>query len=845
MWRLTRASLWNRKRRLVGGCTAIIIGVGFLAATLIIGDTVRGSYDTLLAQGNRGTDVLVRNSREIDAGEDRQRGTLSVALVDSVRDTPGVLAAAPLIDGIAQVVGTNGKPIGGDGPPTMAGAWIDDPAMNPYVVVEGAAPQDPNDIVIDRGTATKGKLRVGDTAKVLVPSPREMHVSGIVTFGDEDNFANTTYVGLTQATAEELFVEPGQVSSIAVRAGPEVSQEALRDAIAGRLPAQAEAITGAAYTQEQKDQLGEDFLDFFEMFLIAFAAIALLVATFSIHNTFSILVAQRSRESALLRALGASRRQVVLSIAIEALVLGVLASAIALGVGMALAICFSALMSAAGFGLPDAASFPLSRDTIAMSMTVGVVVTLLASTMPALKAGRVAPIAALRDLAIDRSGTSRLRAILGTLVMGAGVATVLGATSSGDGAVARAGLGGLGTLLGMVILGPVVARVATGVLGAPLALLRGPNGSLARRNAMRNPKRSANTATALLIGTAVVALFASVGASMKATFDEVIDTAFTGELVVEQAAFSGAPLEPTLAATLQDLPEVGAATGLANAPVLFDGDESSIIAMDPVALEAVADLGVLQGSLSTMHVNGLAVSQREMLDQGWQVGTRLPMEFADGTIDEVVIEVVFAERFAFGDLIMNRALWNEHRGRSGDQAILIDLAPGVSVEAGRRAVEAVTAARGAPAPLDGDEFVESASAEIDQMLGVVYGMLGLALLIAVLGIANTLSLSMHERTRELGLLRAVGQTRRQLRATVRGESVILAVFGAAGGLGLGTFLGWGLMRAIAAQEEMGRYELPATTLAIVVASAVAVGILAARRPAKRASELDILPAIAA
>jgi putative ABC transport system permease protein len=289
---------------------------------------------------------------------------------------------------------------------------------------------------------------------------------------------------------------------------------------------------------------------------------------------------------------------------------------------------------------------------------------------------------------------------------------------------------------------------------------------------------------------------------------------------------------------------VHAATGIADAPVLLDGHQSLPTAADPVALAAVAELDVVQGSLAGMHANGLAVSRREALAQGWQIGTTLPVSFADGATSEVVVEAIFAERFAFGDLIMNRALWDAHRGAGGDVAVLIDLEPGIGIGAGKRAVEAVTTAHSAPKPMDGKEFVASQSAQIDQMLGVVYGMLALALLIAVLGIANTLSLSMHERTRELGLLRAVGQSRRQVRATVRGESVILAVFGALGGLGLGTFLGWGLMRAIAAQEEMGRYELPTSTLAIVVVSAVAVGVLAARRPAKRAAKLDILHALA-
>jgi putative ABC transport system permease protein len=845
MWNVTRRSLWSRKRRLLGACTAVIIGVGFLASTLILGDAIRGSYDILLARANDGTDVLVRNHTEVGAGEYTQRGTLGADLVDSLATVPGVASAVASIEGTAQIVGANGKPIGGQGPPTVASNWITDPEMNGYDIVEGRAPAADNEVVIDRGAAHKGSLHVGDTATILVPEPVPMTIVGIVSFGVEDNFGNTTYAGLTRTAAEELLLgESGKVSAVLLKAQPGLSESDLRDAVRRTLPPEAEALTGAELTSEQKADIGADFLDFFEMFLLAFAAVALLVATFSIHNTFSILVAQRTRESALLRALGASRRQVIGSVAAEALVLGIVASAIGLAAGLGLATGMAALMDAAGYGLPKAAVLGFSVTTVSIAMAVGVLITLLASVAPAIKASRIAPLAALRDVAVDRSGVSWRRAVTGLVVTAAGVTTVLKATSSEDGAVARAGLGALVTLVGMVVLGPVVARLATGTLGVPVALLRGSTGSLARRNAMRNPRRSAGTASALMIGTTVVALFAGVGSSVKASIDDVIGSSFAGDLVVEQDGFSGALLSPELAPALRELPEVAASTGLSDAPMVLDGRNEAPTAANPAELAAVLDLDVVAGSVATMRADGLALSEKYAAAHHFTIGTVVPVAFADGSTQLLNVQAIYAVRNIVGDLLIDVEVWRPHQGSGGDVAVLIDLKPGVDATAGRAAVQAVTSQYHAPDPQDAAEFRASTNAEVDQMLGIVYGMLGLAILIAVLGIGNTLSLSIHERTRELGLLRAVGQSRRRLRSTVRWESVIIAVFGTVGGLGLGTFLGWGLMRAVAAQEDMGMYRAPVTSLGVIFVLAAIAGVLAARRPARRAARLDILTAIA-
>jgi putative ABC transport system permease protein len=529
---------------------------------------------------------------------------------------------------------------------------------------------------------------------------------------------------------------------------------------------------------------------------------------------------------------------------IESLIVGIVASGIGMLAGIGLANGLDALLDSLGFGIPTS-TLGLDRNTVLASMIVGVGVTLVACLGPAIKASRVAPLAALRDVEVDRSGASKVRAVIGTLVTAGGVALVVLAPENPDSAMSRVGIGALLTLVGVVLVGPVVARTAAGLIGAPIAATRGQTGKLARRNAMRNPRRTAGTASALMLGTAVVALFASFGASIKRSLDELVADAYEGDLVVVQEGWGGVGLSPDLAAEIGALPEVQTSTGLAFANVTIDGEaQDETFAIDPPAVNEVVDLEVVAGSLDSMTSDGLAVSTSMAQDEGWQLGTEVPVAYPDGATGTLAVQALYEDGNILGDLLMHEQAWSAHTPRVDDFIVLISLADGVSIDDGRAAIAPVTERLGAPDVQDRDEYLETATAEVDQMLGLVYGLLGLAILIALLGIANTLSLSLYERTRELGLLRAVGQTRRQLRRTVRWESVIIAVFGTIGGLALGTFIGWGLMRSFKATEGIGTFVAPANTLVIVLVAAMVAGVLAAVRPARRAAKLDVLEAIA-
>lgn len=865
MWKTAFASLRAHKRRLLGTCSAVLLGIAFLSGTLMLGDSVRAGFGELFEEANAGTDALVRSSTELESDGESEVGMLDVALVDEVAAVDGVATAVPMIERGGQMVGADGDPIGGGGPPTLAGNWIDDPELNPYEIVEGRAPESGHEVVIDKESADTGDLHVGDTATVRIPAPVEVTVVGIATAGSADSFGGTTFAGFTLEAAQELLApDPGQVTpsdhpaatpsglggsaaesitGILVAADDGVAQSELVERLLPLLPEDAEAITGEALTEEQKEQIETDFLGFLQNFLLVFAGIALVVAAFSIYNTFSIVVAQRTRESALLRALGASRRQILGSVVVEAVVVGLVASGLGLVAGIGLAAGLSGLMSAIGFDLPSS-SRVLGSDTVTLSMIVGLVVTVLASLAPAVKASRVLPLAALRDVAVDRAGHQRWRALAGAVVTGAGVAmTIAGATAAGS--LPLTGLGALAVVVGVVMFGPVAAGPVSGLLGAPIARLRGMSGRLARRNAMRNPRRTANTASALMVGVAVVSMFTVVAASLKAYVDQTVDDAFDADLVLVSDDFSAVGLSPALSDEISALPEVEIATGFSDALLRVDGEDSFATAANGAELAQVMDVGVTQGTLEDLGDGTVALSTNYAEDHGWSMGSKVPVSFADGTQQELTVAAIYDDAALMGSVLISDETWAAHAVQESDFAISIALAEGVGLAEGEQAVQAVADRYFAPDVQTKEEYVDAVASQVDQLLAVIYVMLLLAIIIALMGIANTLSLSIHERTRELGLLRAVGQSRRQLRSMVRGESLIVATFGAVGGIGLGTFLGWALLKALSSSEDdLDVFAVPVGQLLIVLALGATVGLLAALRPARRAAKLDVLAAIA-
>ncbi|MEU2238074.1 FtsX-like permease family protein [Streptomyces sp. NPDC018338] len=843
--RLTLSSLRAHRRRFLGTFAAVLLGVAFLTGTLVMGDTLRASFDTMFTGATRGTDAVVRSATTVTAAGEAQgtRGPVEADLADRIARVPEVAAAAPLIEGAGQLLAADGTPVGGKGPPTLAGNWIEDEALNPYRLAEGRTPHVPGEAVVNRGAAKAAGLRVGDTTVLRTPDPVRVTVVGLATFGGADGMGQVTWTGLTRADAERyLTARPGEATSIAVRAGPGVSQEELVAALAPALPEGVEAITGQRAAEENTEMVSGRFLGLFTTFLLVFSGVAVLVSVFTIHNTFAVLVAQRTRENALLRAVGAARRQVVTGTLAEALAVGLLASAAGLLAGIGVAAGLQALFPAIGFPFPEG-DLIVTAGSLALPLGVGLAVCAGSALLPAVRAGRTAPLAALRETDVDGSGTSRARALTGGALLAAAVGTVLAGVLGDDPSLWLAATGAGLAVAAFVVLGPVAASVAVRALGRPL---RGANRGLARRNALRSPGRTAATATALMIGVAVVTLFTVFGASLKATMDRTVDRSFAGDVAIGAPSFGagGSGLSPRLAPAVAALPEVATAVGLGSGVAEVDGRGRALTVTDPAALARTLDLGEVRGTLNGLGTDGLAVAADEAAASGLAPGRQAELTFTDGARRTFTVRAVYERADLAGDYLITREAWAPHRTQDADRLVAVAFADGVNAADGKAAVTAVADRYGQPEVQTREEYAEASAGGIDMMLTLVYALLALAVLIALLGIANTLTLAVHERTRELGLLRAVGQTRAQLRAMVRWESVLVAAFGSLGGLTLGGFLGWVLVRASEGSGDSAlAFAVPSERLAAVALIGLAAGVVAAWRPARRAARLEILRAI--
>src|SRR5581483_10481986 len=503
MLRVTLKSLAAHKRRLASTFLAVVLGVAFLAGNLVLTDTISRTFNDLFADVNRGTDVVVRSANKIDSDFGNSvRGRIPLDLVNTVERVDGVKAAEAQVIGYGQIVGKDGKALGnpGMGAPTFAGNWSTVPELRSFTIVDGRPPQRDDEVVIDRKSSKDGDLHVGDRTTVIsAAGPGQFTVVGIAKFGSADSPGGASFALTTLDSAQRLVSEPGKVDSISVVAEPGVRQTELAQRVQRVLPSGVEAITGAQNTKEAQDSIQQGLSQFFNFLLKPFAVIAVLVSVFSIYNTFSIIVAQRTREMALLRALGAARRQVLLSLVGEAFVVGIVASVAGLLAGFGVAAGLKGVLATFGFDIP-AGGLVLKSATVAWAFAVGIGVSVVTSIVPALKASRVPPLAALRDVAAERTRASRARMVVGgVLVALAGASIVSGVVTKGSDGLLRVGLGAFLLIVAQVVVGPAVAGPVSRVIGSPLTRFRGVTGNLARENAMRNPRRTSGAAAALMI----------------------------------------------------------------------------------------------------------------------------------------------------------------------------------------------------------------------------------------------------------------------------------------------------------------------------------------------------------
>ena len=840
MFRMTISSLWARKRRLAGTSIAVALGVAFLTGTLVLGDTLSANFRDLFTDVSANTDVVVRNATVVKEGgaPDSNRGLIDESIVDAVRDVDGVAHAEGQVVGYGSLYGSDGEPIGGNGPPRQAGSWITSPELNPYKLVEGRAPEQPAEVVINRGAAKSGDLHLGDTTVVQTPEPIEVRIVGIATFGDADGLGQTTWTAFTLPAAQDVVMrEPDKVSSILVTAAPGVSSAELRDRIAAVMPANTEAITGKALADERIDDIAKTFLNLLRTFLVVFALIALAVATLSINNTFAITIAQRTRELALLRAVGASRRQVRGAVTLEALVIGAGSGLVGLVGGLGIAGLLKGLFDAFGGALP-AGGMEIRAQSLAIGFAAGVLVTMIAAQAPARRASGVAPVEALREADVEPGRPSRRRRITAVVLLAAGLALTLSAASSGQGALI--GIGALVLVIATLAIAPVVVVPVVRLFGIGLRRTRTGSGRLAEENARRHPRRTAATSTALVIGVAVVSLFTVFAASMKLSIEDDVASGFSADLAVNTAAFGGNQLSPRIVDELRATPGVDQAIGIGSGPALVDGESTMVTATDTNTLESAIDLDVSDGSLSNVGERGVAISETNAKDNHRTIGSALAITFSDGVREEITVQAIYADSNLVGGIVVPAALWTSHVTQPTYRTVFVNGVNGISAAELRASIAPIADRFGGDVQ-DRDEYIAAATGGLDMLLGIVYVLLALAIVIALLGIGNTLSLAVHERRREIGLLRAVGQTRRQTRAVLRLESMIVSSFGTGLGLALGCFLGW--MMVIAVSTSDTRLALPIVRLAIVAVLGALAGMLAARRPARRAARLPILDAI--
>jgi putative ABC transport system permease protein len=845
MLRTTFKGLVARKFRLFASSLAVMLGVAFMAGTLVLTDTIQKTFDELFSDVYAGTDAVIRAEGAFDSAGIEQRGRVDASLVGTVSEVDGVADAQPDIRGYAQLIDRAGDVVGDPttGPPTLGGNWIDSEELNGFRVSDGNPPRSDDEVVIDKKSADDTGYRVGDTAQVLVKGgPQDVTIAGIAKFGDADSPGGASFVLFTEDAAQELIAEPDKVDSILVVADAGISQTEIVQRIAAELPAGTEAVAGDEVTTESQDEIKQG-LSFFNTFMLVFAVVALLVGGFIIFNTFFITVAQRTQENALLRALGARKRQVLVSVLLEALAVGLIASVAGIGVGILVAAGLKTLLAAFGFELP-AGGVVLTVNTVIISLVAGVAVTLVAAISPARRAGKVPPVAAMREVAVGSTGYgSKQRVVVGCALLVLGGALLgYGLFGSPGSPLPIVGAAVLLVFFGVTALGRTVALPLSRFIGFPLPRLLGIRGRLARENAMRNPRRTAATASALMIGVGLVAFITIFAASAKASFGTVIDRAFTGDFVITSpAGLASGGLDPSLAASLNDLPEVDAAGGIRAGIAEIDGSATQFVAASDEAFEIV-DVDPVAGSPADLGTDTIAVFEDVAEDKGLSIGDRVPVVFKDTGRQELTVAMIYGESQPAGDWLLGTETYEANVDDQYDFQVFVRKDDGVDTPTAKAAVDEVAAGYPGAKVLDQSGYEADQTQFIDQLLNLIYAMLALAILIALLGIANTLALSIIERTRELGMMRAVGMKRNQLRSMIRWESVIIAIQGTLLGLLVGVLFGWALVTALS-DEGFETFRLPVATLVVIVVLAALAGVLAAVWPARRAAKLDVLRAV--
>jgi putative ABC transport system permease protein len=835
MRRVTFRGIAAHKLRLALTALAIVLGVTFISGTFVLTDTLNSMFSGLIGNVYSNLDFQVRGVAQFSGGS-AVRNPLPESLLASVRRVPGVADADGVVNGYAQFVARDGKPISTGGEPTIGQSYAPGSQASGLRIVQGGPPRTSDDVVMDAGTAQQYGFSVGQRVRMLFyGAPRTFTITGIAQYGTANGLAGITLAAFTLPTAQQLLQEQGQFNTISVVTAPGASKSAVQKDIAAILPPGVQVVTGQTVANEATSSVNQS-LSVFSTALLVFAFISLFVGAFTIFNTFSIIVGQRTRELALLRVTGASRRQVFGSVLTEAAVVGAVASAAGVGLGVLAAAGLEALLRGFGITLP-AGSLVFEPRTAVIGLSVGVGVTVISAVGPGRRAVRIAPVVAISDRPASGGASLRRRlcwgggvVVTGALVLGTGLARP---------AIQLVGLGAAAVFVGVTMLAPAVARPLSGAIGRPLARLTGAAGKLGRRNSMRSPRRTAQTAAALMVGLALVSAMTVFGASLSRSITSSTDQAMNAGLIVTStSSMSGLALP--VPAAVAAVPGVGVTNTLYHGQFGVRGTVETLTGTTTRQLADTVNLRLTAGSAAALARGELLIDSATATADHLSVGDSVGVKFAQTGSTAIEVGGIYQANSLVGSYLVSDQYFLAHFAPGWNPATLLVQANGSGVES---RVSSALAAYPTVQVQTRSQFDQASAATVNQLLGLIDALLALAVLIALIGIVNTLMLSVFERTREIGLLRAVGMKRRQVKIMVRSEAVILAVFGAVIGIVVGTGMGVALVASLR-HDGLTEVAVPVSSLAVFLVLAALLGLVAATWPARRAARLDVLAAIA-
>ncbi|MFF8440508.1 ABC transporter permease [Streptomyces californicus] len=840
MFRTALRNVLAHKARLLMTVLAVMLGVAFVSGTLVFTDTLGNAFRNQSAKSYDNVAVSI----ETYAGDDEKTPGIDDATLEKIRGLDGVASATGRVNGFAGVADPDGKLIGNGWSNTGANfAPGKDGKDSQYVFTDGSGPTKNGAVALDKDTASKGKYRVGDPVRVATNGPvKEYTLAGIFTTEDGAVNAGGSLVLFDTATAQKLYLKPGVFQNATVSAEPGVSDRKLLDEVEPLLPKDATAQTGKALADKQAKDI-ESGLTSLNTMLLAFAGIALFVGIFLIANTFTMLIAQRTRELALMRAIGATRRQVKRSVLLEAAVVGTLASVIGFLLGLGLATGLRSAMGVMGGKIP-AGPLVVSPTAVGSAFAVGILITVLAAWLPARRAAKIAPVAAMSSVHATASVKSLVvrNSIGGVITLLGSAGIVGGAATGGTSGRQLVAAGAFFALIGVIILIPLLSRPVIALVRPLLKKVFGVSGKLASQNAVRNPRRTGATASALAIGLTLVTGISVLGVTLGQAIDKMTTDNIKADYMVSMA--SGDSLDESALTALSKADGVAALSPQQAAWFEVDGDYFSASGVTPGDVEQVFSLTTESGSLASLKDGQVAVGSKTAEKHGWKTGDTLPVKFDDDKKGELKVGATYKENEFLSPFVIPKEMADAHTSstRSEIREIWIKADGGAS-KANEQSIVNALGDNPAMSVMDRQDIRDMFGGFINTALNIMYGLLAMALLIAVLGVVNTLAMSVFERQQEIGMLRAIGLDRGRVKRMIRLEAVVISVFGAVIGVGLGVFLGWAIGRTLSADIPGYALVIPWDRLGIFLLLAALVGVLASLWPARSAAKLNMLTAI--